>query len=78
MVCISVSPVRVYLHPARDNGIPNRTCSWTQVAVADVTRTSAPRHAAGVHMWLKETAEWVGGWGVCMSVWVGVGAMPTL
>ena len=74
---VSVMPVRAYLHPARDEN-PNRTCTWTQVVVADVIRTSAPRHTAGVRMWLNETTEWVGGWGVCMSVWVGVGASATV
>jgi len=39
---------------------------------------SAPRHTAGVRMWLKGTTEWVGGWGVCMSMWVGVGVTPTV
>ena len=48
---------------------PNRTCTSTQVAVADVAPTSAPRHAARVHTWLKAATEWVGGWwGVRMSV----------
>ena len=41
---------------------PNRTCTSTQVAVADVAPTSAPRHAARVHTWLKAATEWVGGW----------------
>ena len=55
---------RACLLTACERQKPNRTCESTQVAVADVTRTSAPRHAAGVRMWLKETTEWVGGWGV--------------
>ena len=62
---MSVSPVRVYLQPARDNN-PIEQCEPTQVAVADVARTNSPRHAAGVGKWLKGMTEWVGWWGVCM------------
>ena len=64
-------PASVYLHPVRDKPKSNM-CIKTQVAVADVAPTSAPRHAARVRTWLKGATEWVGGWGVCMSVWVGV------
>ena len=64
-------PASVYLHTVRDKPKSNM-CIKTQVAVADVAPTSAPRHAARVRTWLKGATEWVGGWGVCMSVWVGV------
>ena len=66
-------PASVYLHAVRETS-PNRTCASTQVAVADVAPTSAPRHAARVRTWLKGATEWVGGWGVRMSEWVGVAA----
>jgi len=70
MVCISVAPVSVYLNSAN----PIKYLIAPGRKIEDISRTSVSWHAVGVRMWLKGTTEWSGGWGVCMSVWVGIGA----
>ena len=75
MVCISASPVHVNSHSDRRARLnmyidPGRSCRCPPHQC-----TTARRRCGYV---VDMTTEWVGGWGVCMSVWVGVGATRTV